>query len=700
MANLDQEFLPERFVRPHEEFDLVEYFNKIIERIEKRTAWVESIDPEFETEADLIVAAAENRVDTVFLPLLAAVTESLVEAQVFSVNEMLGAVVITAASLDAAAENHTHGTSQITDLAAALSPLADTDHSHGTGSITDLAAELATKAEVVHDHPISEVPGLQDLLDLLEGTVSPAFTGTPTAPTATLNTANTQIATTEFVGEALDNFTNNRKDDLALIAVRMADFANARINMVQGIADAFDTETDIATKTNQVYTTGYYNPSSTSSANEVPDMTGYTTPSGIVTASDEWISSFESWRCLDRTSGDSQHGPVWKSVANSDGWALELDCGSSITVYSYSIKIPNDLSNSNTPKAWTLYRWNGTSYVVVDTRTGATDWTPGQTRTYSFAAKTARWWYLVIDEVNGQVGGSGGTPISVYLDQWELRDASGVNLIPQFTAPVIEFTAGADFGPGYRQNGFLINSWGSHGGDSVSIYHLAWKAFDREVSANGGRWYTYNESPWWLGYEFPTIERIGSYAITMWYNASGPKDWQFQYWSDSLSDWVTADTRINVTWAQNVKQTFTLPEVVEAKKFRIYITATNSADPNDAQIDEMEIISVATTGPMTLTSIAYTAFVTPTKASIFVTMEAIDTVVINTDFIVEVSRDGGTSWTAAELSPIVARTIGGYFYKDENIDLTGQPSGTSMKYRIRQLNDKRLKVHDIQFSWR
>lgn len=36
---------------------------------------------------------------------------------------------------------------------------------------------------------------------------SPEFTGTPKAPTAIKNTRNTQIATTQFVQEALDGYT-------------------------------------------------------------------------------------------------------------------------------------------------------------------------------------------------------------------------------------------------------------------------------------------------------------------------------------------------------------------------------------------------------------------------------------------------------------------------------------------------------------
>ena len=54
-----------------------------------------------------------------------------------------------------------------------------------------------------HGHAIADVTGLQTALDSKGSTASPSFTGTPTAPTATLGTNTTQIATTAFVAAAL-----------------------------------------------------------------------------------------------------------------------------------------------------------------------------------------------------------------------------------------------------------------------------------------------------------------------------------------------------------------------------------------------------------------------------------------------------------------------------------------------------------------
>lgn len=54
-------------------------------------------------------------------------------------------------------------------------------------------------ADDSHNHVISNVDGLQTALDTKAPLVSPALTGTPTAPTAATTTDTTQVATTAFV---------------------------------------------------------------------------------------------------------------------------------------------------------------------------------------------------------------------------------------------------------------------------------------------------------------------------------------------------------------------------------------------------------------------------------------------------------------------------------------------------------------------
>ena len=65
--------------------------------------------------------------------------------------------------------------------------------------LSDLSTNLETKLSSVD----SNISNLSDSIALKANIASPAFTGVPTAPTAAEGTSTTQIATTEFVMNAM-----------------------------------------------------------------------------------------------------------------------------------------------------------------------------------------------------------------------------------------------------------------------------------------------------------------------------------------------------------------------------------------------------------------------------------------------------------------------------------------------------------------
>ena len=127
--------------------------------------------------------------------------------------------------LTKANSSHSHALSDVTGLTAALDGKAAASHTHGAAEINDstLAGRaLLTGADAVaqrtalglgsaalsastdfapatHGHALAEVTGLQGALNAKAPLVSPALTGTPTAPTPAANTNSTQIATTAYV---------------------------------------------------------------------------------------------------------------------------------------------------------------------------------------------------------------------------------------------------------------------------------------------------------------------------------------------------------------------------------------------------------------------------------------------------------------------------------------------------------------------
>ena len=112
---------------------------------------------------------------------------------------------------------------------------------------------------------------------------------------------------------------------------------------------------------------------------------------------------------------------------------------------------------------------------------------------------------------------------------------------------------------------------------------------------------------------------------------------------------------------------------------------------------EMEFKIAASASPtnMTLVSSALSPAPasTPTQVKLMVLYKAIDTSTLNTDFTAEATRDG-TTWTAGTLSD-TGLTISGFKVLWAVVDVSAQPSGTTVKYRLKTLNAKSQQAKGI-----
>ena len=83
---------------------------------------------------------------------------------------------------------------------------------------SDVDSLLLQKQSVLSDNSItmSKVIGLQTELDKKASLISPVFLGTPIAPTAGISNNSTQIATTEFVNDQIDELINDVLEVLGL----------------------------------------------------------------------------------------------------------------------------------------------------------------------------------------------------------------------------------------------------------------------------------------------------------------------------------------------------------------------------------------------------------------------------------------------------------------------------------------------------
>jgi hypothetical protein len=125
-----------------------------------------------------------------------------------------------------------------------------------------------------------------------------------------------------------------------------------------------------------------------------------------------------------------------------------------------------------------------------------------------------------------------------------------------------------------------------------------------------------------------------------------------------------------------------------------------AAQGNASRTSVAEAVFIETTivNNMTLVSDAFTATAVPTVARIATFIDPQEAITINTDFTAEVSRDGGTTWTAVTLA-LVSNPVGTVEQYEGTVSISAQPSGSSMKYRLKTLNNKDIDVTGTVFQW-
>lgn len=155
------------------------------------------------------------------------------------------------------------------------------------------------------------------------------------------------------------------------------------------------------------------------------------------------------------------------------------------------------------------------------------------------------------------------------------------------------------------------------------------------------------------------------------------------------------------------------PAFSASTEFQVGIRG-GASDPMKGHVDELRITKgvalytanftpdTSETGPtldnMILIANGQTAVVQPSTARVVILEEDIDSIILNTDLTCFASRDGGTTFTQITL------INEGTFGSSKNIlaasvDISAQPAGTSMVYKITTLNNKALKIHATGLLW-
>jgi len=114
------------------------------------------------------------------------------------------------------------------------------------------------------------------------------------------------------------------------------------------------------------------------------------------------------------------------------------------------------------------------------------------------------------------------------------------------------------------------------------------------------------------------------------------------------------------------------------------------ASPNAGLTDTITVPSSAYSSfkdNMTLISENFSVDTAPSSARLlFKIEEGEESLILNTDITFELSRDNGTTFTQG--TPELIRTIGSNKMIGVDVDLSSQPSGTDLKYRLKSLTNK------------
>ncbi|WNG36225.1 discoidin domain-containing protein [Archangium violaceum] len=289
-------------------------------------------------------------------------------------------------------------------------------------------------------------------------------------------------------------------------------------------------------------------------ASQVPTLTSATAPGGSVTRSGVYSSSYEAWQAF-----DSNTSSMWISqVGQTPAWIGYEWLDAPRTITRYAITYSNGSITTRAPKDWTFEGWNGSAWVVLDTRTGQTSWLGTERREYAVTTPGAYSKYRLhfTDDNDTRTGIE-----TISMGRLELFNC-GECVVPTSQVPTL--TSATPSGGSVTRSGVYSSSY------------EAWQAFDGNTSS---MWISQvGQTPAWIGYEWLDAPRtITRYAIT-YSNGSittrAPKDWTFEGWNGSA--WVVIDTRTGQTsWLGTERREYAVTTPGAYSKYRVHITDDN-----------------------------------------------------------------------------------------------------------------------------
>lgn len=454
-------------------------------------------------------------------------------------------------------------------------------------------------------------------------------------------------------GGASANDMTIAQDNIALLAFRLAVQGSLSVQkMEDGVVDEYEDETGIDTG------------NSSATYDSTNDL--YTPPSGDQTGSGSAVSGGDesgtdqipTMSSNSAPSGlafasDASYGPAWQAMDKNNSTKWEGNKGSLVTLgyiwasafvaVGYSIRV----TTNGKPYTWKLQGSNDTttgadgSWSDLDTKTTHTI-TDNSSESFSFSNSTAYKAYRLYITATGDGGGS---------------------------CVISEFTVTNAMSPASAFDNSNSSYWGSSQ-TTTNVSGAAYIGYDFGVGVTKAiTGFTIKQHA--------ANQAINSVKVQGSANGSS--------WSDVATVSITADTN---------KNTYSFSNSTAYRYWRLLANANPSSGSW-----EVEEIELTMSSNMDLRSVAFTAEAVPSEGRLVVFEEDVDAVTVNTDLLAYISRDNGSTYTQVTLADegdyeTSKRILAG------SVSLAGQPSGSSMIYKLVSDNLKNLKIHGTALSWK
>ena len=148
----------------------------------------------------------------------------------------------------------------------------------------------------------------------------------------------------------------------------------------------------------------------------------------------------------------------------------------------------------------------------------------------------------------------------------------------------------------------------------------------------------------------------------------------------------------------NATKDYTWSNTTAYRYYKITVKSKNtSSGAANGNIIELDMYETNTTQNMTLISNALTASSAPSTGFITVQADPVDSVSANTDIKAFISRDSGSNFTEVTLAAGAENS--NFINYEGSVDISGQPSGTAMKYKVTTHNTKEIRVSGVVLRW-